>query len=129
MRYKAFYLGNVGLEGYVMNAHHFAARSLGLITALLAAPVSAQTINGNYDGYACQSDYRSQLALDIAWPVMTYFESSCTVTGSTPGVANGYFVSCSGEGTEWNGQVVLTPTANGGLILTQNGANVTYNRC
>lgn len=112
-----------------MNLNRFAAPSLGLIAVLLSAPVSAQEINGDYDGYDCQTGVRSQLALNIAWPVMTYFESSCTVTGSTPGVADGYIVSCSGEGDEWTGQVVITYAANGGLLLTQNGTTVTYNRC
>jgi hypothetical protein len=129
MHWKAFNLGNASLKGLKMNLNRLAAPSLGLIAILSTAPVSAQEINGNYDGYACQNDFRSQLALDIAWPVMTYFESSCTVTSSAPGVTNGYIVSCSGEGDEWTGQVVITRTANGGLILNQNGADVTYNRC
>jgi hypothetical protein len=113
-----------------MKLNRFAASSLGLVAILLAAPVAGQQINGDYDGNACQNNgIRSQLALNIAWPVLTYFESSCTITGGTPGVAGGYGVSCDGEGDEWVGQVVIAYTDNGGLILTQNRSSVTYNRC
>jgi hypothetical protein len=113
-----------------MNLVRFAARALGLTVVFFAAPVSSEDINGDYDGNTCQNNgMRSQLALNIAWPVLTYFESSCTIANSIAGVAGGYTVSCDGEGDEWVGQVVIGYTDNGGLILTQNGSSVTYNRC
>ena len=107
----------------------FSGIALGFAFTALAAPVAAQSINGSYDGYACQTEYRSQLALDIAWPEITFFESSCSITGSVAGAANTYTTSCSGEGEEWTGQIGLSPMAGGSLVVNLNGANTTYNRC
>jgi hypothetical protein len=112
-----------------MSHRHVAAIVLGVSAAVAAASASAQSINGRYDGYACQNNYRSQLAMDIAWPTLTFFESDCTITGNVAGAANTYTTHCFGEGNEWNGQITLTPLANGNVIVNQNGASTTYNRC
>lgn len=98
-----------------------------------ALPAAAQSINGSFNGDQCGLDYRNELALDIAWPVISFYESACTITSSTPvpGIANTfvYSGSCIGEGEEWTRSFLILPDNTSGVVVVQDGFAEIYRRC
>lgn len=106
---------------------------LAVFFTVLAFPAAAQSINGSFNADQCGLDYRNDLALDIAWPVISFYESACTITGRTPvpGLADtyAYSASCSGEGEEWMRSFLILPDATSGVVVVQDGIAETYRRC
>jgi hypothetical protein len=114
---------------FIVSLFNIPGAALGLAALGLATAADAQAINGRYDGTSCSSDYRGELALDIAWPVITFYESECQVTGTVAGAVNTYTTTCSGEGSTWDGQIGLWPQVDGSLVLDLYGETTTYSRC
>lgn len=113
-----------------MGLRYFSALCAGF-GALCATGAAVAQIDGRYDGYACQPQYRSQLIFEVTWPRLDMFEGSCTVTGAVPGRPNAYTTLCDGEGETWVGEVEINVAPNGSLLVEFNrdGQVITYNRC
>jgi hypothetical protein len=111
-------------------------RSLATAAALsfgLALPGVAQTYDGIYNGDQCGLGYRNELALDIYWPGLTFYESHCDVTARTP-VAGLYdtFVytaTCRSEGQTWTRSFMLVSDNSGGVVLVEDGYAEVFHYC
>jgi hypothetical protein len=111
-------------------------RSLAAAAALsvaLAVPGAAQIYDGTYNGDQCGLGYRNELALDIYWPQLTFYESRCEVTARTP-VAGLYdtFVytaTCRGEGQTWTRSFLLANEMSGGVALIEDGYAEIFHYC
>ena len=108
----------------------FAAAALG---AGLVQPLAADVRNGSYNGDQCGLGYRNELALDIRWPEVFFYESQCSVTGRTPvaGLQDTfvYSATCRGEGEVWTRSFLLVSDFSGGVTLVQDGFAETYRFC
>ena len=114
-----------------MTTPRFAAATLALL--LSGLPLGAQSIDGTYDFYRCNTEFGNDGTLTIAWPVVTFYAGECTLTASTPieGMENTfiYDAACSSEGENDTRRMVIVPNYDGGVVVIRDGFGQSYARC
>ncbi len=111
---------------------------LAFILTALAAPLSAQSLDGRYywpdlnPAQACDPQAYSDGAITIAGDQIAFVESRCNLTNpvSVRGMDGTYLydAKCTGEGEDWTERMMVYPTFDGVAVLSRGWAR-TYIRC
>ncbi len=111
---------------------------LAFVFLVLAAPVSADTYDGQYywtgtdPVQGCSNDRYNEMGIKIEGPRIFYVETTCELNNPTPvrGMSEGLLFDaiCIGEGDKWAERVMLYQTYEGVSVLSR-GAVRTYTRC
>lgn len=110
-------------------------KQLVFAALFLAQGASAQVLTGVY-GIADENDVCYPYPdgqLEVRATEIAFYESLCGLSNPRllPGMGTAvqYTLSCSGEGTTWQDEVVLMQRDDGGLIMMRPGFVFEYQAC